>query len=239
MSRRKFSTMHGLGSQRTQPAHEALSFFCPYFPRHRAGDFGFRSGWAYDGDAVSSTTRALRIVASACIPIGMLRRKRRHVSARILQTTLQDIDQSSTARHYRQAKQNSQNLFNIPTGLPGVNSSTTKYFSDYRKVATRRLCRRTEEAVSRVVPPLTRLPVLPTFTRRLRAGLTSSRRCAAGSVWFVHFNPPRNLIPATRDRVPPPRSLFPAPRNLFSGRDHKSLTARNSRAKRGTGFEHL
>jgi hypothetical protein len=65
---------------------------------------------------VSSRTRALRFVASACIPIEMLRRKRRHVSARILQTTLQDMDQSSTARHYRQAKQNSQNFSTIATG---------------------------------------------------------------------------------------------------------------------------
>jgi hypothetical protein len=67
-------------------------------------------------------TRALRFVASACIPTGKLQRKRRHVSARILQYLFYRIE-SKTAQpeHYRQAKVDSQNLFNISTGLPAVN----------------------------------------------------------------------------------------------------------------------
>ena len=70
-------------------------FICPYFPGHTAGDCGFRQSgrttvtpWSFRNSACRrmrrSLTRAFRFVALACIPIGMLRRKRRHVSARIL-----------------------------------------------------------------------------------------------------------------------------------------------------------
>ena len=65
-----------------------------------------------------SGTRALRFVASACIPTGSPAEAQARFSedpARILQ----DMDQSSTARHYRQAKQNSQNLLTIAIGIVG------------------------------------------------------------------------------------------------------------------------
>ncbi len=84
--------------------------------------------WSFRNPALRrmrrSGTRALRFVASACIPGGKLQRKRRHVSARILQLQFYRIE-SKTAQpeHYRQAKYDSQNLSNISTGLPAVNPS--------------------------------------------------------------------------------------------------------------------
>jgi hypothetical protein len=62
-----------------------------------------------------------RFVASACIPTGKLQRKRRYVSARILYSILQDVTQGSTARHYRQAKHDSQNSHTISIPKAHVN----------------------------------------------------------------------------------------------------------------------
>ena len=70
-------------------------------------------------------TRALRFVASACIPTGKLQRQRRHVSARTsCYPTSCKTRQTTTAQpHYRQAKQNSRNLSNITTQRDLVNQS--------------------------------------------------------------------------------------------------------------------
>jgi len=74
-----------------------------------------------------SGTRALRFVASACIPAGKLQRKRKHVSARTsCSSILQDRDRCGTARHYRQAKYDSQNPFTIASRDTSVNQTGTK-----------------------------------------------------------------------------------------------------------------
>ena len=99
---------------------------CPCFPYTTSGEISVSdqvrrttvAPWSFRKPARKpvrrSGTRALRFVASVCIPTGKLQRKRRHVSARTsCKAILQDGDRCSTARHYRQAKYDSQNPFNI------------------------------------------------------------------------------------------------------------------------------
>ena len=69
-----------------------------------------------------SGTRALRFVASACIPTGKIQRKRRHVSARTSCNQYSDRTLSLPQHsHHRQAKHNSQNHSNIATPAGHVN----------------------------------------------------------------------------------------------------------------------
>jgi hypothetical protein len=65
-------------------------------------------------------TRALRFVALAYIPTRVLVEAQARFSEDPANIS-RDMDQSSTARHYRQAKQNSQNPFTIASRIGGVN----------------------------------------------------------------------------------------------------------------------
>jgi len=115
---------------------------CPCFPHATCGGISVSdqvrrttvAPWSFRKPARKpvrrSGTRALRFVASACIPTGKLQRKRRHVSARTsCDIILQDEDRCSTAPHHRQAKYDSQNPFNIASGKTFVNQTETKFRS--------------------------------------------------------------------------------------------------------------
>ena len=115
-------------------------------PERYPGNLDFQSGWAYDGGAVvvpqqalrrmrRSGTRALRFVASACIPTVSFRGSASTFQRGCSTPTTPEtgiagnpesattfcrvgIQQHSQTLH-RQAKQNSQNLLNIATGGAG------------------------------------------------------------------------------------------------------------------------
>jgi hypothetical protein len=121
---------------------------CPYFPRRTGWGFWFPSDGANDGDAVVVPQNSLSLdaeIANEGVPFRCLGlhthrnapaeaqarfsedpspqqlQKRESLGTPDLQTDLQDESYSSTARHYRQARHNSQNPLNISTSSTGVN----------------------------------------------------------------------------------------------------------------------
>jgi hypothetical protein len=133
---RNLSQLLGLGSLYTWPLRAALPMLPPtQYPGGISVSDQVRrttvAPWSFRKPArkpvQKSGTRALRFVASACIPAGKLQRKRKHVSARTsCSSILQDRDRCGTARHYRQAKYDSQNPFTIASRDTSVNQTGTK-----------------------------------------------------------------------------------------------------------------